>query len=79
VRHFVFTIDRSTACDRSSPQEVIAMLTDLIIARSALDLDRPNIEEYARTSCGISSFFKTSVRWLDATLQGSRTRSGFAG
>jgi hypothetical protein len=55
------------------------MLTDLIIARSALDLDRPNIEEYARTSCGISSFFKRSVRWLDATLQGSRTRSGFAG
>jgi hypothetical protein len=54
------------------------MLTDLIIARSALHLDQPNIEVYARTSCGISNFVKTTTRWLDATLQGNRTRSGFA-
>lgn len=40
------------------------MLTDLIIARSALDLDKPNLEEYANFNCRISR----AARWLAVNL-----------
>ena len=34
------------------------MLTDLIIARSVLNLDKPNVDEYAIFSCRVSDAFR---------------------
>lgn len=37
------------------------MLTDLIIARSVLNLDKPNLDEYASFSCRVSQAVRTLV------------------